>query len=37
MIEVLAPAKLMWFLEVTGRRDDGWHTLRSEMVTLRGC
>jgi 4-diphosphocytidyl-2-C-methyl-D-erythritol kinase len=34
MIEVLAPAKLTWFLEVTGRRDNGWHTLRSEMVTL---
>lgn len=34
MIDVVAPAKLTWFLEVTGRRDDGWHTLRSEMVTL---
>ncbi len=29
-----APAKLTWFLEVTGRRPDGLHTLRSEMVTL---
>ena len=34
MIELLAPAKLTWFLEVTGRRDDGWHELRAEMVTL---
>jgi 4-diphosphocytidyl-2-C-methyl-D-erythritol kinase len=34
MIEVQAPAKLTWFLEVTGRRENGWHTLRSEMVTL---
>jgi len=34
MIELLAPAKLTWFLEVTGRRDDGFHELRAEMVTL---
>jgi 4-diphosphocytidyl-2-C-methyl-D-erythritol kinase len=34
MIDLIAPAKLTWFLEVTGRRDDGWHTLRAEMVTL---
>jgi 4-diphosphocytidyl-2-C-methyl-D-erythritol kinase len=34
MIEVLAPAKLTWYLEVAGRRENGWHTLRSEMVTL---
>jgi len=32
--ELLAPAKLTWFLEVTRRRDDGFHELRSEMVTL---
>jgi 4-diphosphocytidyl-2-C-methyl-D-erythritol kinase len=31
---VVAPAKLTWFLEVTGREDNGWHTLRAEMVTL---
>lgn len=29
-----APAKLTWTLEVTGRRDDGRHELRSEMVAL---
>ena len=34
MRELLAPAKLTWFLEVTRRRDDGFHELRSEMVTL---
>ncbi len=31
---MLAPAKLTWYLEVTRRRDDGYHELRSEMVTL---
>ena len=30
----VAPAKLTWFLEVTGRRANGYHELRSEMVTL---
>jgi 4-diphosphocytidyl-2-C-methyl-D-erythritol kinase len=34
MIDLFAPAKLTWFLEVTGRRHDGWHLLRTEMVTL---
>ena len=34
MIELAAPAKLTWFLEVTGRREDGYHELRSEMVSL---
>ena len=34
MIRLRAPAKLTWFLEVTGRRSDGYHELRSEMVTL---
>jgi 4-diphosphocytidyl-2-C-methyl-D-erythritol kinase len=34
VIELLAPAKLTWYLEVTRRRDDGYHELRSEMVTL---
>jgi 4-diphosphocytidyl-2C-methyl-D-erythritol kinase len=34
MTELMAPAKLTWYLEVTGRRDDGWHLLRTEMVTL---
>lgn len=34
MIELVAPAKLTWFLEITGVRGDGYHELRSEMVTL---
>lgn len=34
MIELLARAKLTWFLEITGRREDGYHELRSEMVTI---
>jgi 4-diphosphocytidyl-2-C-methyl-D-erythritol kinase len=34
MTELIAPAKLTWYLEVTGRRDDGWHLLRTEMLTL---
>jgi 4-diphosphocytidyl-2-C-methyl-D-erythritol kinase len=34
MIALRAPAKLTWFLEVTGRRDDGMHLLRSEMLTI---
>jgi 4-diphosphocytidyl-2-C-methyl-D-erythritol kinase len=29
-----ARAKLTWYLEVTGRRADGYHELRSEMTTL---
>lgn len=34
MIELLAHAKLTWNLEITGRRDDGYHELRSEMSTI---
>lgn len=34
MIEILAPAKLTWYLEVTGVRGDGYHLLRSEMLSL---
>lgn len=34
MIRLLAPAKLTWFLEITGVRDDGYHLLRSEMTSL---
>jgi len=34
MSVVLAPAKLTWYLEVTARRSDGYHVLRSEMVSL---
>lgn len=34
MIELVAPAKLTWYLEITGTRANGYHELRSEMVTL---
>ena len=34
MTTLRAPAKLTWFLEVTGRRANGYHELRSEMTTL---
>jgi 4-diphosphocytidyl-2-C-methyl-D-erythritol kinase len=34
MSELLAPAKLTWFLEITGQRDNGMLDLRAEMVTL---
>ena len=34
MITLRAPAKVTRYLEVTGRRADGLHELRSEMVTV---
>jgi 4-diphosphocytidyl-2-C-methyl-D-erythritol kinase len=34
VIELLAPAKVTWYLEVTGRRANGWHELRAEMLTV---
>jgi 4-diphosphocytidyl-2-C-methyl-D-erythritol kinase len=34
VIELLAPAKLTWSLEILGVRDDGMHELRSEMTTI---
>jgi 4-diphosphocytidyl-2-C-methyl-D-erythritol kinase len=34
MSQLRAPAKLTWYLEITGQRDDGYHLIRSEMVTL---
>lgn len=34
MIDLLARAKLTWFLEIIGVRSDGYHLLRSEMTTL---
>jgi 4-diphosphocytidyl-2-C-methyl-D-erythritol kinase len=34
MIALVAPAKLTWYLEITGVRGDGLHELRSEMTTL---
>jgi len=33
-MRMLAPAKLTWYLEVTGTRPNGYHELRSEMATL---
>ena len=33
-VRLTARAKLTWYLEVTGRRPDGYHELRSEMTTL---
>lgn len=33
-ISLVARAKLTWDLEITGRRDDGYHELRSEMSTI---
>jgi len=33
-VEVLAPAKLNLFLEILGRRDDGYHEIESLMVTV---
>jgi 4-diphosphocytidyl-2-C-methyl-D-erythritol kinase len=34
MSDLRAPAKLTWFLEITGTRENGMHDLRAEMVTL---
>lgn len=34
MIALRARAKLTWNFEITGRRDNGYHELRSEMVTI---
>ena len=34
MIALRACAKLTWSLEITGRREDGYHELRSEMATI---
>ena len=36
-VVVLAPAKLNLFLEVLGRRDDGYHDIESLMVTVDLC
>ena len=37
MIEALAPAKLTLSLRITGVRDDGYHEIDAEMVTLDLC
>ncbi len=34
VIEILAPAKLNLFLEVLGRRDDGFHEIETLMATI---
>lgn len=34
MTHLSAPAKLTWYLEVLGARPDGYHLLRSEMLSL---
>ena len=34
MIGLRARAKLTWYLEITGLREDGLHDLRSEMLTI---
>jgi len=34
MIALRARAKLTWYLEITGRRENGYHELRSEMTTI---
>jgi 4-diphosphocytidyl-2-C-methyl-D-erythritol kinase len=34
LIELHAPAKLTWYLEITGLREDGYHLIRGEMVSL---
>ena len=34
MLEVFAPAKLTLSLRISGRRDDGYHLIDAEMITL---
>jgi 4-diphosphocytidyl-2-C-methyl-D-erythritol kinase len=36
-MRTLAPAKINWTLEVLGRRDDGYHEIRSVMQTIDLC
>ena len=37
MIGTVAPAKINWTLEVLGRRDDGYHDVRTVMQTVDLC
>lgn len=37
MISTVAPAKINWTLEVLGRRDDGYHDVRTVMQTVDLC
>ncbi len=34
MLTILAPAKINWFLEITGKREDGFHELETVMQTV---
>src|SRR6185295_15652196 len=34
MIQVTAPAKINFFLEITGKRSDGYHTLSTVFQTI---
>jgi len=34
VIQLFAPAKLTWYLEIEGVREDGYHLLRSEMTSV---
>jgi 4-diphosphocytidyl-2-C-methyl-D-erythritol kinase len=36
-MRLYAPAKINWTLEVLGRRDDGYHEVRSVMQTVEPC
>jgi 4-diphosphocytidyl-2-C-methyl-D-erythritol kinase len=36
-VRTVAPAKINWTLEVLGRRDDGYHEIRSVMQTIDLC
>jgi len=36
-LRTVAPAKINWTLEVLGRRDDGYHEIRSVMQTIDLC
>ncbi|HET9201354.1 MAG TPA: 4-(cytidine 5'-diphospho)-2-C-methyl-D-erythritol kinase [Dehalococcoidia bacterium] len=36
-VRALAPAKINWTLEVLGKRDDGYHELRSVLQTVSLC
>lgn len=37
LYDIPAPAKLNLFLHITGRRDDGYHTLQSAFVLIDWC
>ena len=37
LYDIAAPAKLNLFLHITGRRDDGYHTLQSVFMLIDWC